>query len=316
MKKAFLITLLGATTAMFGQVVPNGPWQQVNTPVTITGEVITGNTAATNTAYWNNGTTDEGIPGNPPSNCYNIGCYITGSGAWVGAGVPGQINPNTAAAAPLPLANPVFLGQATGAAIQDFSFTGQGAIGFPMLAEVAGNSDRAWIGWYDTTQINSAADFTSANRVSNGGTAWDIMFIGSDGPGASRTFSPTANFGLFFFDSNSPGSPLLFTDTTAILSAIQGTGLNEGANFTETSMNVQDAGNQHFAVFATSAAAAGTIPADFWVGAEDTKFAAGADRDYNDMIVHLRIVPEPGYFVLLSLGLGGLGLVRSRFKKA
>jgi hypothetical protein len=206
MKKTFLITLLGATSVMFGQVVPNGPWQTVNTPVTTTGEVITGNSAATNTAYWNNGSTDDGFVGNPGNTgapggegntaCYNIGCYMTSSGAWnLGTYPTGVPAPNGNVPGP-GLSSPVFLGaNGTGAAINDFSFTGQGAApNTPMLAEVAGNNDRAWMGWYNTDVINTAADFLTHTR----GVDWDIIFTGDQNPTVNNTstFTPTANFGL------------------------------------------------------------------------------------------------------------------------
>jgi hypothetical protein len=61
------------------------------------------------------------------------------------------------------------------------------------------------------------------------------------------------------------------------------------------------------AAFARSAASAEILPAEFWIGVEDV-FLAGADRDYNDMLLRLTVAPEPGYYVILSLGLMGIWL--------
>jgi hypothetical protein len=57
------------------------------------------------------------------------------------------------------------------------------------------------------------------------------------------------------------------------------------------------------------------LPADFWIGEEDVKFANGADPDYNDMIINLRVVPEPRYYFVLAATLLGVALIQRRMKR-
>jgi len=285
MTKWFLFTVAAATSVMFAEPInPSGPWQAVTTPATITGVTISSsvNTNGTSAAYWNNASNDT------TNVCANIGCYVTGASGF-------SNSPN--------LNNPVYLGSNSGAAPGDFSFNGPASVSATMLGEVAGNASSNWLGWYDQTL--APAQLTAGNVNTN----WGIIYAGSDGVSAVSNFSPTTKFGLFFLPSLSSGSQT----TAQLVSAIQ-----SSAYFTETSKNTTSSGEQYFALFARSAVAASVIPGDFWVGVEDLGLP-GSDRDYNDMIVRLTIssvVPEPGYFLLVFLGLGGLGLAHLRLRKS
>jgi len=61
----------------------------------------------------------------------------------------------------------------------------------------------------------------------------------------------------------------------------------------------------------------GGVQQAFWIGAEDKANTGGEGvGDYNDMLVRLTVVPEPGFYGLLSLGIGGLFLAARRRKQS
>ncbi len=279
-----LLTSSLAAAALFGTaahaatVTPN-TWQQVNTPVTIGGEVITSsvNTNATASAFWNNSTADG-------SSCLNIGCFVTKTGGF-------SSNANSPA-----LFNPVYLGNNNGSAFGNFSLSagpaGSASQPVTMLAEVAGNASRNWLGWYDAS-ITDLSQLNSSN--------WGVIFNGAATTGASTTFTPTTNFGFWMAYVTGP------TLSVSNIRFLTNTGLQSG----------DSAGNQHFALFARSAAAANVLPAQFWLGVEDLPLG-NADKDYNDMIVSFEVVPvpEPGSFALMALGLGAFAIMRRRMSAA
>jgi hypothetical protein len=285
LSKLFLLTsfsglLAGSIFQLHAEVItPDGPWQTVTTPVTVTGEVITSSTTTDpGNAYWNNPTADATL-------CANVGCFVTGASYF--AGDPNSPN----------LENPVYLGQNDGSPILDFYWSG-GPVTAQLLGEVAGLAGRNWLGWYE-----QGATLTAANR----GTAWDVVFTGDSGVGTIVNFTPTQNFGLWFL-ADFASSAVGVSDADIIAA------LDAGGRFTESSRNGPASGttNQYFAAFARSAAAAQILPTDFWIGVEDV-FLANADRDFNDMLLRLTVVPEPGYYVILSLGLAGIWLLHRRY---
>jgi hypothetical protein len=270
----YAVLLLTPLVAVYGDVlVPNGPWQTVSTPVTTSGEVIT-------TSVNNNGT-DDAYWNNPTAgagtNCLNVGCFVTGA-----SGLPNSPN----------LSNPVYLGNDDGSAITDFYFSTPYPSFSTILGEVAGNASRNWLGWYQ-----QGAVLTAANR----GTAWDVIFEGSASTGSTVSFTPTSNFGLWFLSDFSAGPAT--NDQIA-------TAFGTIGRFTESSRNSASAGatNQYFTAFSRTA----TESQNFWFGVEDVNFGGGSDRDYNDMLLSLQVVPEPGYYVMLAAMLAGVILVHRR----
>lgn len=295
MKTQFcLATLLFAGIVQANVAVPPGAgfWQSTS-GLSVSGEKLTGtlNNGGGAAAYWNSDTADS------KTQCANIGCFVTKQ-SYFGVGGTGELlganSPNWSA--------PAYLGNDDGTAVNDFYFQGtQG--GTSIKAEVAGLSGSNWIGWYDRSK--NVADLTASDI--------GVIFRGSDATGATTTFSPTSSYGLWFLSgyssANTPAA--IATANNGVLNALQ---TSTSAKFTQSGKNGSSAGttNQYFSVFAQNSSAAQVVPVTYFVGVEDVNFANGADKDYNDLVLSLTVVPEPGFYGILSLGVVGLGLARRR----
>ncbi len=129
------------------------------------------------------------------------------------------------------------------------------------------------------------------------------------------TGNSTDQFG--YYDAAHPTGVLLFTaagiaETTLFIPAGDTFGFfltsPTGATF-----KTQSDGIQHFAVFSTDNAggnSANKTTNNYYVGVED--LAGPSDFDYNDILVHVQAVPEPGDLPVLITGLAGLVLIARR----
>jgi len=300
MKNNILVGILMVGSSLLADtVVPPGNaggagWQQM-TDLSVSGEVLTGtlNNPGGSYAYWNNSTSDSG------SQCANIGCFVTKKSYFANnTNSPGWATPSTGN--PATFDGPVYLGNDNGSAVDNFYFAQASGGSTSMKAEVAEWAANNWLGWYDKSKTLSA--LTSND--------FGLIFAGSQATGASATFAPGKDYGLWFLSN--------YTGTNW---------QSQTANFkvTQSDKNATGNQNQYFSVFASSAAAAMTIPVTYYVGIEDTNMTCtavtngpetctGGDRDYNDMVISLTVVPEPGFYGVLALGFAGLGFARRRRK--
>jgi hypothetical protein len=263
-------------------VVPGSSWVSLGNPSPVTGSVITTGSPAVNGAFWNGDSTDS-------TSCANIGCYILNEGAFPGAAT----GPD--------LSDAQFLANSDGSGVAGgFYFTAAPSTPVTLLFEWAGYDTNNTMGWYKTNYASTGTGSFEAGE-------WGLLFNGSATAGAtSVTFNPGDSFGFWFLPNytgsdvqatlNSASGPAIFTQT----------GLNKGASYPSSFGNTN--GN-FFALFA-SASDLVSPPTDFWIGIEDLP----SDLDYNDMIIKMTLVPEPGFYGALALGLSGLYLAVRRKK--
>lgn len=199
----------------------------------------------TGSAYWNKASWDG------PN--MNVGSCLTSSNCGIN-NAPGALP---------------YLGQANGQALTNFYFTGSGSpVTATMEAEVSADKAYNTLGWYNVLNPSQ----------------YGIIFSGTTAAGATDTFSPSAEYGLFFINA-APGVNDLYTS--------------------QASLSLNDTNVQHFAVFEQNAS-------NYYVGVEDLP-SPNSDFDYNDMVVKMSsssAAPEPGALLLFAVGLTGLGAFR------
>ncbi len=149
-----------------------------------------------------------------------------------------------------------------------------------LLIEIAGYRNINIFGWYQVSNPSNRA----------------VIFNGPASAGAVTTITiPVTDYG--FFIQVGAGGPIYYTQSS----------LNPAGDTT----------HQHFVVFAQNPP---SPTPTYWIGMEDLPLGSstllnreGNMGDYNDMVVRITPIPEPGTLVLLGTGLIGVaGLVRRK----
>lgn len=198
----------------------------------------------------------------------NIAYFIEGQGFFLNS----PVSPD----ARLP-----FWGNPNGSAVPSFYFQSDGESQVAsLLLTSASWAPFNSLGWYDPDSA-----------------AWGWIFEADGTPPTvpeSVEFTPTANFGLFFVPDNlNPtynSSPSYYTNSS--LNGIADADVAYAANNGITLEPGSEAAYQHFAVFDDSSGG-------YYIGVKDRSLQVG-DGDYNDMVISLAPVPEPGYFPLIA----------------
>lgn len=164
------------------------------------------------------------------------------------------------------------------------SWFGMGAVTI-MLEEIAGYENCTDFGWYNSDTY-SLADTDSFGQIFDGPVS-----PGDELATASITFDDPTHFG-FYIDPNGNDANRMFTQH----------GRNTHDDYQVTIWQINGS------------------PTDYILGWEDLDLNGdeGGDRDYQDMIVRLKIapVPEPATMFLFGIGLIGLaGVSRKKLLK-
>ena len=167
-----------------------------------------------------------------------------------------------------------YYGTSTGASVQNMMFQNSGvpvsvSLQGMLTNQTGGANGYDLFGWYELNANGTIGKTT---------VLWSSQ---SAAIGATAVFTPVGNYGLFVenVQGNGQGNYFWF--------------MNSSQNSSSGPFAATSDTRQHFAIFS------GT-PGQFLVGAEDTN---NGDGDYNDMIISVTNVPEPGTLSLLFAGL-------------
>lgn len=272
----FLLVILMATSlAAFGNMV-------IATPSGASGWWYTGIAPDDNNvdAFWDNPSLDD--PDSPLLPGCNIGYWLNAT-SWPATGCPGEFKQG---------------GGGPGAGNWEFfadSSSAAKAVGWMMEVpanmstegyldlqlEIAGNRGTNVFGWYTLD--------SSGNPVQN------QLYAGPASPNAGSTvnFSVAAGTQFGFYITGEHG--------TFYSGSLVGTPQDPNGS----------AGK--LAIFRELDSSIEVLPDTFWIAAEDRATTVGENiGDYNDFVVKLTVVPEPGFYGLLAVGMSALFLAVRR----
>jgi hypothetical protein len=284
MRRLLIVAGLAALTSgmmLADSVSISGSDTFINMPSNTT---FAANTTLGNTPYWNNRSLDGAQ--------FNVGYFLTDTGAFSAntlVPAPAQYLGNTANNNLAPTA---------------FSFlSAASSIQVTILYQNAGANSGAFgtsFGVYDTSNGAQTPIYTAGTVPANVGVITNVSTTASYGFYATTCQNSTNGTNCFTFFSN----PSIDAPVT---------------NFGSGTVVEAPGSHQHFALF--------TVAGDsnsFYLGYEDSLNGglgfggtSGFENygDFNDIIVRITTVPEPGTFAFLGLGLVALGLRARKLRK-